>query len=266
MAQRLAGLALTALMATTLSSAHPALAAPAANPPAHVVQAGETLWSISRMYGLTPEALAQVNRLSSLDRLQIGQQLVIPASPPSVPGVHIVRSGETLWSIARRHGLSVDGLAAMNGLADANRLQLGQELSLTGRAVRRQAALRPRLVWPSRGRITSRFEVRWGRHHHGIDIAAPVGTPIIAALDGTVQFAGWRGGYGRLIILDHGGGLTTYYGHASTVLVKVGDRVTVGQLLARVGTTGQVTGPNLHFEVRKNEVPQDPLAFLQSRR
>ncbi len=91
-------------------------------------------------------------------------------------------------------------------------------------------------------------------------------TSIRAALDGTVTFAGWQEGYGLLVVLDHGNGLTTYYGHASRLLVKDGERVRQGQLVARVGTTGNASGPNLHFEVRRNRVPLDPLTFLQERR
>jgi murein DD-endopeptidase MepM/ murein hydrolase activator NlpD len=114
--------------------------------------------------------------------------------------------------------------------------------------------------------VTSRFGPRGRRHHHGIDIGAPIGTPITAARDGVVTFAGWLGGYGVLVILDHGAGLTTWYGHASKVLVEVGQRVQDGQLIARVGTTGHVTGPNLHFEVRRNNRPLDPLQFLRGTR
>jgi murein DD-endopeptidase MepM/ murein hydrolase activator NlpD len=289
MALRLAGVAFTALLAAIVFVQPGFAAGTDSTPQLHTVQAGETLWSIGRMHGLTPESLARANGLPSLDRLRIGQRLVIPAPSQTPPpaarpepasaSVHVVQTGDTLWTIARRHDLTVDRLVALNGLTDADRLQLGQTLLLTQqsgtpqaarnsspRPSPRQAARLPRLIWPSRGIITSRFGYRWGRHHHGIDISAPVGTPIAAALDGTVQFAGWMSGYGRLVILDHGGGLTTYYGHASQILVKVGNRVKQGQLIARVGATGEVTGPNLHFEVRKNKVPLDPLTFLQSQR
>ena len=85
----------------------------------------------------------------------------------------------------------------------------------------------------------------------------------MAATDGVVTFAGWMGGYGRLIILDHGAGLATWYGHASTLIATEGQRVPRGQLVARVGTSGRVTGPNLHFEVRRNGTPLDPLLFLR---
>lgn len=127
------------------------------------------------------------------------------------------------------------------------------------------APARPRFGWPSRGVVTSRFGFRGRRHHHGIDIAAPTGTPIYAVQDGRVRFASRQGGYGLLVILDHGNGLTTWYGHASRLLVKAGERVRRGQMIAAVGTTGDVTGPNVHFEVRRNGVPLDPLPFLQAR-
>lgn len=185
--------------------------------------------------------------------------------------VHVVRPGDTLWRIAGMHRVSVADLVRVNRLADADRLRVGQRLLVPppGRGpapprgdvgLRRDAG---RLAWPSRGVITSRFGYRWGRHHHGIDISAPVGTPIRAVRDGVVTFAGWRGGYGRLVILDHGQGLATWYGHASKILVRVGQRVTTGQEIAAVGATGNVTGPNLHFEVRINGAPQDPIPYLR---
>lgn len=186
--------------------------------------------------------------------------------------VHVIAAGETLWSISQMHRTTPSVLARLNGLADESRIQMGQMLQVSGRLPPGSSrtpgspaalASRARLAWPSRGVITSRFEFRGRRHHHGIDIAAPVGTPIRAARDGVVQFAGWKGAYGALVILDHGGGLTTWYGHASKLLLGVGERVRRGQIIAQVGTTGRVTGPNLHFEVRRNDAPLDPLRFLQ---
>jgi len=119
--------------------------------------------------------------------------------------------------------------------------------------------------YPARGTITSRFGQRWGRFHTGVDIAAPQGSPIYAADGGTVIFSGWESGYGYLVKIDHHNGYVTYYGHASKLLVKKGDKVAKGQKIALVGSTGRATGPHLHFEVRKNGVPIDPMPFLNRR-
>jgi len=116
--------------------------------------------------------------------------------------------------------------------------------------------------YPARGTITSRFGQRWGRLHTGVDIAAPPGSPIYAADGGTVIFSGWESGYGYLVKIDHHNGYVTYYGHASKLLVKKGDKVAKGQKIALVGSSGYATGPHLHFEVRKNGVPVNPLPYL----
>jgi murein DD-endopeptidase MepM/ murein hydrolase activator NlpD len=116
---------------------------------------------------------------------------------------------------------------------------------------------------PARGRISSRFGQRWGRLHAGVDIAAPTGTPIYAAKDGRVSYSGYRGGYGKLVEINHGNGLVTRYGHCSKLLVSSGKRVKKGQLIALVGNTGNSKGPHLHFEVRINGKPVDPLKWLK---
>ena len=105
---------------------------------------------------------------------------------------------------------------------------------------------------PVKGIITSRFGARWGTIHTGTDIGAPMGTPIYAAASGTVLFSGWKGTYGKLVVVSHGNGVQTYYAHCSTLLVSKGDTVTVGQQIAKVGSTGRSTGPHLHFEIRLN--------------
>jgi len=118
------------------------------------------------------------------------------------------------------------------------------------------------LVWPVSGSVTSGYGTRWGRMHEGIDIAAPSGTPIAAAAAGTVIYAGWMGGYGNLVVLDHGNGLATAYGHQSSIAVANGQTVAQGQVVGYVGSTGHSTGPHLHFEVRVNGAPVDPLGYL----
>jgi murein DD-endopeptidase MepM/ murein hydrolase activator NlpD len=118
------------------------------------------------------------------------------------------------------------------------------------------------LIWPVNGPVTSPFGYRWGRLHAGIDIGVPNGTPIHAAASGTVALAGWVGGYGNYTCIDHGGGLATCYAHQSSILVSVGQHVTQGQVIGYTGCTGHCFGPHLHFEVRINGNPVDPLGYL----
>ncbi len=119
-----------------------------------------------------------------------------------------------------------------------------------------------RFVWPMNGTFTSPFGQRWGRLHAGIDIAAPIGTAIRAADSGTVQIASWYGGYGNYTCIGHGGGVSTCYGHQSSIGVRVGQNVSQGQVIGSCGSTGNSTGPHLHFEVRINGSPVDPMGYL----
>ncbi len=118
------------------------------------------------------------------------------------------------------------------------------------------------LVWPVSGTITSGFGPRWGRMHEGIDIAGGSGTPIAAAASGTVIIAGWSGGYGNLVVIDHGNGISTAYGHNSSLAVSVGQSVGQGTIIAGMGTTGNSTGVHTHFEVRVNGNAVNPLDYL----
>jgi murein DD-endopeptidase MepM/ murein hydrolase activator NlpD len=118
------------------------------------------------------------------------------------------------------------------------------------------------LVWPVSGPVTSGFGMRWGRMHTGIDIAVPTGTAVQASASGIVVSAGWNGGYGLLVVIDHGGGLATAYAHNSSLLVGVGQAVEQGETVALSGSTGHSTGPHVHYEVRVNGVPVDPLLYL----
>ena len=117
-------------------------------------------------------------------------------------------------------------------------------------------------IWPVHGVLTSGYGWRWGRMHEGIDLAVGVGTPVVAAAAGTVIVAGWLGGYGNLVVVDHGNGVSTAYGHNTSVTVGVGQSVAQGQLISYSGNTGHSTGPHLHFEVRINGAPVDPLGYL----
>ncbi len=256
-----------------------------------IVQDGETLWQFAQIYGVTVEALAAANDIGNDDVIQVGQGLVIPgpftawapaaktaaSTPPSRgmprPVTVVVGEGETLWEIAQVHGLSVDAIVEANELRSGDLIQPGQRLVIPGRpidiprrvtAVRRGAvvSIAQSFIWPARGALSSRFGWRWQRHHNGIDIAALYGTQIYAAKAGRVTFSGWYYGYGRAVIIDHGDGLSTVYGHASKLLVRVGDMVGAGQPIALVGSTGIATGPHLHFEIRVNGRPLNPLNYL----
>jgi murein DD-endopeptidase MepM/ murein hydrolase activator NlpD len=117
-------------------------------------------------------------------------------------------------------------------------------------------------IWPVSGPVTSPFGMRWGRMHTGIDIGVPYGTPIRAAASGQVIYAGWMDGYGNLVFIDHGRGISTGYAHQSSIAVSNGQAITQGQVIGYVGCTGHCFGPHLHFEVRVNGTPVDPLAYL----
>ncbi len=118
------------------------------------------------------------------------------------------------------------------------------------------------LIWPVNGPITSPFGPRWGGFHPGIDIGVPTGTPIQAAAAGTVIYCGWETGYGNLVVIDHHNGIATAYAHQSRIAVSCNQDVSQGQVIGYVGCTGFCTGPHLHFEVRVNGTPVDPLGYL----
>jgi LysM repeat protein len=266
-------------------------------PPAPLVvtiQPGQTLWQLARQHETTVAAIAAANRLDPNATLRIGQAITIPgrygmpgpafagASVPDVggaaPATVVVTPGDSLWQIARRNDTTVNALMALNGLRN-DRLQVGQSLRVvpgSDLGVARPAAAAPRpegaatgMVWPLVGEITSRFGYRRLRiagtnMHYGLDIDGNTGDPIRSATAGTVTFAGWRGGFGQLVIVTNGG-TEYFYAHASALLVSEGQTVDPGQVIARVGSTGNVTGPHLHFEIRVDGVAVDPLPILEAR-
>src|SRR6185312_13925853 len=125
-----------------------------------------------------------------------------------------------------------------------------------------QSASDAGLVWPVSGPVTSPFGWRWGRMHEGIDIGVGYGTPIHAAAAGTVIYCGWETGYGNFVVIDHGGNLSTAYGHQERITVSCGEHVEQGQVIGYVGCTGHCFGQHLHFEVRVDGNPVDPLGYL----
>ncbi len=118
-------------------------------------------------------------------------------------------------------------------------------------------------IWPTWGRITSTFkERRWGHLHMGLDIANAVGIPVSSSASGVVIFTGWQSGYGKKVVIYHSDEYTTVYAHLNDIYVNVGEKVTQGQVIGAMGSTGRSTGPHLHYEVYVNGVPQNPKGFL----
>jgi lipoprotein NlpD len=199
----------------------------------YVVEPGDTLASIANRHGIPLEDLAEVNGFKRGDRIAPGRVIFLLAkepSPPPAPAAHLV-----LASSAPRPPLSLQ-----------------------------QKASAPGMRWPlDAPRPSSLFGTREGHAHEGIDLAAPLGTPIHAAEGGQVLYAGNAvRGYGNMVVLQHPGDLVTVYAHTSVLLVRTGDKISAGQEIARVGQSGRATGPHLHFEVRRGQVPQDPLRYL----
>lgn len=235
------------------------------SPLTHVVARGDTLSGIAARYNTTVQRIRTLNSLTNPHMLRPGQTLLLVEKPPE-PRRHRVRSGENLSLIAANHGVTVAAIVDLNDLREVDHLSIGQVLNIPAAAAVTGQARSPSsasgMIWPVIGQITSYFGPRWGTRHTGLDIAAPTGTEIRAVRAGRVEKAGWWGGYGNCVIINHGNGVRTLYAHASRLLVKRGDRVVQGQVIARVGSTGNSTGPHVHFEVRVDDRFKDPLNFL----
>lgn len=242
----------------------------------HVVESGETLGGIAVKYGTDVSSIMASNNLSSANRLKVGQELKVL----TVKGLlHRVSSGDTLWDIARKYSVKVEDIQNANSAVKEGPLTLGKELIIpggklparstpvsrgTGRGSSSSSASTSSLGmrWPLRGPITSGFGTRWGKLHAAIDIGVSTGTPVKAAAAGRVTYSGWADGYGKLVIIRHSNGIETRYGHNSKLSVSVGQYVEQGTTVALSGNTGFSTGPHLHFEVRKNGKPENPLKYL----
>lgn len=235
------------------------------------VKKGDTLWGLARKLGVDMEVLAAMNYLTPGDVIYAGQHLRLPVEPDKT---YQVRPGDTLWQIARQYEVDVKTLMAANRITRPETLQPGRILTIPGspwsmavqgRSVSSASRFQGiKLYWPLNGRITSGFGKRGKEFHHGLDIGAKAGTPIRAALAGTVRFAGYKNRiYGNAVEIVHDNGLVTIYAHNSKNLVKKGQRVTAGQVIGQVGSTGRSTGPHLHFELRIDNQAVDPLPYLK---
>jgi murein DD-endopeptidase MepM/ murein hydrolase activator NlpD len=170
----------------------------------------------------------------------------------------------SLGSSQEQYAAEAAALAAESSqlAAQIQAAQVSPERSTAAAAIAEPTPSASGFVWPVSGPVVSPFGMRWGRMHEGIDIAAPSGTPIAASAAGTVISAGWMGGYGNLVVVDHGGGLATAYAHMSGFAVGGGQSVAQGQVIGYVGCTGTCYGPHVHFEVRVNGAAVDPLGYL----
>jgi LysM repeat protein len=209
-----------------------ALCACAGTPPAreggvvHVLQPGENLYRVSLYYEVPVEEIVRANRIRDVSDIPVGTRIFVPGAERDPPGT-------TLASLEPR--VSPHPSAREYGLAFA---------------------------WPVHGKLSSRYGWRSGRHHEGIDISARPGTPVRAAEAGRVILSGWLGSYGRVVIVKHAGRFSTVYAHNRANLAKEGQFVERGDVIAEVGTSGNASGPHVHFEVRRDRTPEDPLAYL----
>jgi lipoprotein NlpD len=194
---------------------------------------------------------------------------------------HVVKPGENLFRIGKAYDTTSDELARANGIRDPRQVTVGQKIFIPGAT--RQVPVEivtpadgvapPRSVpqgdgeagvflWPVSGSLNSGFGPRGSSFHDGVDIAAPEGTPIRAVEHGEVIYSDQLRGYGNMVIIRHSGGIVSVYAHNQVNLVRDGQPVARGEIIARVGSTGRVTGPHLHFEIRKNNLAQDPMLYL----
>lgn len=237
----------------------------------YTVKSGDTIGSITYGNGLrNTSTLIAVNKIDNVRFVREGQTLRIPSKDGII---HYVADGESLNSLSVKYHVSVEELLDVNDLKN-DALSLNQELFIPG-AVLDSDTLRKAMgelfIYPlsSSWRLTSPFGKRNDPFtgavscHYGIDMAAPTGTPIKAAMSGKVVFSGFSGLYGNYIIIDHLNGYQTLYGHMSKALAKTGQRVAQGEKIGLVGSTGQATGAHLHFTMYKKGKRIDPLPILK---
>lgn len=205
----------------------------------HQVRKGETLFAIGRAYGVTAEELRVENRIPDPAQVAVGSLVFIPRAERTIE-MHAEPKAEPRPRRAQPSQIPRAGAGPLDPAAHGEPL-----------------------AWPLHGVLVSPFGMRDAEQHEGIDLAAPEGTTVLAAQSGKVLFAGFQRGYGNLVLVGHDGGLVTIYAHNAENLVAAGDPVARGQRIARVGRSGNATGPHLHFEVRVGTRPHDPLHFLR---
>jgi murein DD-endopeptidase MepM/ murein hydrolase activator NlpD len=251
--------------------AAPALAAPATKvvaaaptPSAHIVNPGDTLLSIAHRHHISVAELARENKLEVSAKLKLGTKLTVPAAKTAAAPAAAAAAAQPAAATTPPAGK----MAAAAGAPQSARLaqatasvESAPETSV--KAAESTAAL-PTFRWPVRGKVIVSYGAKTnGKSNDGINLAVPEGTPVKAAEDGVVAYSGNElKGYGNLILVRHANGYVTAYAHASELLVKRGDTIKRGQVIAKSGQSGEVGSPQLHFEIRKGSSPVDPLQFL----
>ncbi len=238
------------------------------------VRRGDTVFALARTHRVNPREIIIINKLRAPYELIAGQQIHIPTRR-----YHVVRSGDTLYSISQTYGVDMASLVRVNKLRAPYNIKTGHRLRLPSSTHRKRipkvqvASLNPQyslsksgFAWPLQGTIVSSFgPKKGGIHNDGINIVGQRGTPILAAKGGVVVYAGKDvESYGNMILIQHPNNYVTAYAHTDQMHVKRGDKITRGQKIATVGSTGSVSRPQLHFEVRKGRRAVDPLGYLTS--
>lgn len=252
----------------------------------YTVKMGDTLSEIAINYGVTVDGLVASNGLAGASRIYIGQVLNVPEAgatarpyPAQAAVSHRVKSGDTLSEIALKYGVTVHSLSVANGINNPARIYIGMVLSIpsaqAGSNSVRYASVGDGVctdikltqtgtgyfIRPTHGYYLTQPFLPW---HAGTDLAADTGTDIYAADGGTVVFSGWNtAGYGNLIILDHNNGWRTYYAHLSDIYVDCGQWVPRGSIIGAMGSTGNSTGPHLHFEMLRFGIAVNPAGYIR---
>lgn len=258
----------------------------------HQVRSGESLWTIAERYQVGMDVLETANPEIKPDKLQIGQKISLLIPKPYLTVVTVEKAvvsekiqygttyektdalyeGEEKVKLEGVYGIKEiqtqvireNGKEVATEVIDSALVQEPENQTvLLGTKAIPSSLGTGALDNPTRGMITSTFGRRWGRMHSGIDIASDRGTLITAADGGVVSFAGWKGNYGLTVIISHGNNRSTLYSHCDEVLVSEGEVVTKGQNIGKMGDTGNATGVHLHFEVRINNIPQDPMKYVE---
>ncbi len=228
----------------------------------HIVRSGDTLMNVARRNGVTVTALARANHLQTSAQLSVGDRLTIPGGHSPA-----VASAAPAPQNTQPRSAPVEKVSAPVKVASIGPVQTANVAKEEPRAAEtpvKTAEAMPSFRWPVRGRVIAGFGNKPnGTQNDGLNLAVPEGTPIKAADDGVVAYAGNElKGYGNLVLIRHSNGFVSAYAHASELMVKRGDLIKRGQVIAHAGQTGNVTSPQLHFEIRKGSTPVDPTQYL----